>query len=75
MSIVGPRPYTNPHLFDFDIDATLGDVKPGMTVWARITENRDGFVPLEQRINDDLHYVKHWSLAREIEIILERLLS
>jgi lipopolysaccharide/colanic/teichoic acid biosynthesis glycosyltransferase len=74
MSIVGPRPYTSPHLFDFDIDAMLGDVKPGMTGWERITENRDGFVPLERRINDDLHYAKHWSLTRDIEIILERLL-
>jgi lipopolysaccharide/colanic/teichoic acid biosynthesis glycosyltransferase len=75
MSIVGPRPYTNPHLFDFDIDAMLGDVKPGMTGWERITENRDGFIPLERRINDDLHYAKRRSLARDIEIILERLLS
>ena len=34
--------------------------------------SRRRFVPLEQRINDDLHYVKHWSLIRDIEIILKK---
>jgi lipopolysaccharide/colanic/teichoic acid biosynthesis glycosyltransferase len=76
MSIVGPRPYTSPqHLFDSGTVSMLDDVKPGMTGWQQITAYRDGFVPLDQRINDDLHYAKHWSLVRDIEIILKRLLS
>jgi putative colanic acid biosynthesis UDP-glucose lipid carrier transferase len=73
MSIVGPRPYTSPqHFFDSGIVSMLDNVKPGMTGWRQLTACRDGFVPLEQRINDDLHYVKHWSLIRDIEIILKR---
>jgi lipopolysaccharide/colanic/teichoic acid biosynthesis glycosyltransferase len=73
MSIVGPRPYTSPqHLFDSGIVSMLNNVKPGMTGWRQLTACRDGFVPLEQRINDDLHYVQHWSLIRDIEIILKR---
>jgi lipopolysaccharide/colanic/teichoic acid biosynthesis glycosyltransferase len=76
MSIVGPRPYTSPqYLFDSGIEAMLGDVKPGLTGAEHITEYRDGLVPPEQRINDDLRYAKNWSLARDIEIILERLSS
>jgi len=73
MSIVGPRPYTSPqHLFDSGIVSMLDNVKPGMTDWRQLTACRDGFVSIEQRINDDLYYVKHWSLIRDIEIILKR---
>ena len=65
MSIVGPRSYGSPqHLFEIDV-AMLGGVRPGTTGRAQIAGYRDGFEPIEQRSNDDLHYAKNWSLARD----------
>jgi len=48
----------------------LDGVKPGLTGWAQITESREGFWTLEQRINDDLYYVKNWTLWLDIKTIL-----
>ena len=71
MSIVGPRLYTRPqHFLDHRVVAMLGNVKPGMTGRVQIAEYRDGFEPIDQRINDDLRYARNWSLARDIAIIL-----
>ena len=71
MSIVGPHPYTGPrHLLDHRVVAILGDVKPGMTGRVQIADYRDGFEPIDQRINDDLRYARNWSLASDIAIIL-----
>jgi len=76
MSIVGPRPYTcRRDLFEIRLTPLLHGVKPGLTGWAQINEYRDGFTTTEQRVNDDLYYVKNWSLFLDIKIILLSLVS
>jgi len=71
MSIVGPRPYTSRQdLFEYDLMPLLNGFKPGMTGLAQITEAHEGFGTMEQHVNDDLHYVKNWSLSLDIKIIL-----
>lgn len=76
MSIVGPRTSTNPqHLYDYGLMPMLAGVKPGMTRGVQITEYRHGFDTVEQRVNDDLHYVMNWSLLLDIKIIFAALIS
>ena len=76
MSIVGPRPYARRRdLFEIRLMPLLHGVKPGLTGWAQINEYRKGFTTTEQRINDDLYYVKNWSLFLDIKIILLTLVS
>jgi putative colanic acid biosynthesis UDP-glucose lipid carrier transferase len=48
----------------------LLNVKPGMTYWSQIAQDRERFKTTEQRINDDLHYVENWSLFLDVKIIL-----
>jgi lipopolysaccharide/colanic/teichoic acid biosynthesis glycosyltransferase len=44
-------------------------VKAGMTGWAQVNGLR-GDTPLEDRIEYDLYYIKNWSLAFDLKIIL-----
>ena len=76
MSIVGPRPYARRQdLFEIRLTSLLNGVKPGLTDWAQINEHREGFTTTERRINDDLYYVKNWSLFLDMKIILLTLVS
>jgi len=71
MSIVGPRPHAHHQdLFENRLMPLLDGVKPGLTGWAQITESREGFWTLEQRIDDDLYYIRNWTLWLDIKIIL-----
>ena len=66
MTIVGPRPYSCPQdLLGYWIAPLLDGVRPGLTSWSH-----KGSVTIEQRIDDDLCYVKNWSLLLDIKIIL-----
>ncbi|WP_407275612.1 undecaprenyl-phosphate glucose phosphotransferase [Halothiobacillus sp. DCM-1] len=76
MSIVGPRPHAVEHneLYKSQIDGYMlrHKVKPGITGWAQIngwrgeTETLD---KMQKRIEYDLYYIEHWSLAFDLKII------
>ena len=69
MSIVGPRP-TLLHQVEHYTDRQRGRlaVKPGITGWAQI--NGRASLPWSERIELDLYYVKHRSLALDLRIIV-----
>jgi lipopolysaccharide/colanic/teichoic acid biosynthesis glycosyltransferase len=68
MSIVGPRP-TLRHQVDVYTGRQRGRlaVKPGITGWAQV--NGRASLPWPERIELDLWYVEHRSLALDLEII------
>jgi lipopolysaccharide/colanic/teichoic acid biosynthesis glycosyltransferase len=76
MSIVGPTPSTRPgHPYSHDLFPMLDGVKPGMTRGVQQTKNRQRFDTMEQSIDDDLRYLKNWSLFDDIKIILAAVIS
>jgi Undecaprenyl-phosphate glucose phosphotransferase len=80
MSLVGPRPHAPntkaaSRLFQ-DVVAGYARrhrVKPGITGWAQVNgwrgETRTEEA-IEQRVLHDLDYIRHWSLARDLRILL-----
>jgi lipopolysaccharide/colanic/teichoic acid biosynthesis glycosyltransferase len=68
MSIVGPRP-TLMHQVEQYTDRQRGRlaVKPGLTGWAQIHGRAS--LPWSERIELDLWYVEHRSLALDLRII------
>jgi len=71
ISIVGPRPYAGcQDLFEHRLMPMLDGVKPGLTSLAQTPNAPGEFGTTGQRINDDLYYVKNWSLFLDIKIIL-----
>lgn len=77
MSVVGPRPHPialNEN-FTRKIDAYMQRhrVKPGITGWAQVHGFRgetDTLEKMQKRVEYDLHYIEHWSLWLDIQIIL-----
>ncbi len=77
MSIVGPRPHALEHNEEFKrlVDGYMlrNKVKPGITGWAQVNGWRgeiDGEEKIHKRLEHDLYYIEHWSLAFDIKIIL-----
>ena len=74
MSLVGPRPEVPYHVGHFkeEIPQYLvrQQVRPGMTGWAQIHGLR-GDTSIEERIQYDLWYIKHWTLRLDIEILIK----
>ena len=79
MSIVGPRPHAlaakaGPLLYQDAVkyyDARHR-VKPGITGWAQVNGWRGETDTLEQirkRVEHDLYYIEHWSIALDLRII------
>lgn len=72
MSIVGPRPERPVFINEFRKKIPnymlRHKVKAGITGWAQINGWR-GNTSLEKRIEHDLYYINHWSLAFDIKII------
>ena len=68
MSIVGPRP-TLQHQVDCYTDRQRGRlaVRPGITGWAQV--NGRASLPWPERIELDLWYVEHHSLALDLRIL------
>jgi lipopolysaccharide/colanic/teichoic acid biosynthesis glycosyltransferase len=68
MSIVGPRP-THQHQVDSYTEHQRGrlSVKPGITGWAQV--NGRTALPWPERIELDLWYVEHRSLALDLRIL------
>jgi Undecaprenyl-phosphate glucose phosphotransferase len=72
MSLVGPRP-ERPELieqFKHNIPNYMlrHKIKAGMTGWAQVNGWR-GNTSLEKRIEHDLHYIEHWSVSFDLQII------
>ena len=77
MSIVGPRPHAVAHNEQYRglIDGYMlrHKVRPGITGWAQINGYRGETADVEmmkKRVEYDLDYLKHWSLALDLWIIL-----
>lgn len=78
MSLVGPRP-ERPHFVEEFSRRIPGyddrhRVPAGMTGWAQIHGLR-GDTPIGDRARFDNHYIEHWSLWRDIQIMLRTLLA
>jgi len=78
MSIVGPRPHAVAHneLYRKKIKGYMirHKVKPGITGWAQVNGSRgetDTIDKMEKRIDYDLDYLRNWSLAMDLLIILK----
>ncbi len=77
MSIVGPRPHAVAHNEQYRelIKAYMvrHKVKPGITGWAQIHGYRgetDTIEKMKARVEYDLEYLRNWSLALDLKIIL-----
>ena len=69
MSMVGPRPYIQEELEQVkQVKSILLQVKPGMTgLWQ--TSGRS-LVPFRERLSLDEHYIRNWSLWRDVVILM-----
>lgn len=81
MSIVGPRPHAVSHneLYRKLIRGYMvrHKVKPGITGWAQVNGFRgetDTVEKMQNRIDYDLEYLRHWSLRLDVFIILKTVL-
>ncbi len=82
MSIVGPRPHAVSHneFYKESIEAYMQrhKVKPGITGWAQVNGWRgetETLEKMEKRVEYDLYYIDHWSLAFDLKIILLTILQ
>ena len=77
MSIVGPRPHAVAHNEEYRklIKAYMvrHKVKPGITGWAQVNGSRgetDTVEKMKERVEFDLEYLRNWSLALDLQIIV-----
>ena len=69
MSLVGPRPELPSLVENYELwQRTRFAVPPGVTGWWQITGRSDK--PMHLHTEDDLYYVKNYSLALDISILL-----
>ncbi len=70
MSIVGPRPalFNQDDLISLRTDKKVHTLKPGITGWAQIN-GRDE-IPIPQKVELDVYYLKHQSFWFDIKIII-----
>lgn len=78
MSLVGPRPHaiTHNNYYSDKIRAYMARhrIKPGITGLAQITGHRgetETIEKMQQRVEQDLAYINHWSLWLDIKILLK----
>ncbi len=73
MSLVGPRPERPVYVQQFRASVPRyylrHHMKSGITGWAQVNGLR-GDTPLDRRIEYDLYYIEHWSLAFDLKILL-----
>lgn len=82
MSIVGPRPHAVAHNEQYRclVDGYMlrHKVKPGITGWAQVNGWRgetDTVEKMRKRVEHDLHYIRHWSIALDMQIVLMTLVK
>lgn len=76
MSLVGPRPHAVTHDREFELQvasyARRHNIKPGITGWAQVNGWRgptDSIGKIKNRVDFDLYYIDHWSLALDFYIL------
>lgn len=68
MSLVGPRPLLMEYLPKYTPEQNRRhDVLPGITGWAQV--NGRQAIPFSKRLQLDVWYVDHWSLALDLKIL------
>jgi lipopolysaccharide/colanic/teichoic acid biosynthesis glycosyltransferase len=73
MSLVGPRPLCLEYLARYSPEqARRHEVLPGITGWAQV--NGRAALDWEQRLQLDVWYVDHWSLALDLRILARTVL-
>ena len=78
MALVGPRPHAITHNIYYT-DKILAymarhRIKPGITGLAQITGHRgetETIDKMQQRVNQDLNYINHWSLWLDVKILIK----
>ena len=82
MSIVGPRPHAVAHDGYFERIVPKYrrrlNVRPGITGWAQVNGHRGEtrtLAHMRDRVEHDLYYIEHWSLALDIYIVLMTVVS
>lgn len=80
MSVVGPRPHMLVHTKQYcDIIPDYNKrllVKPGITGWAQVHNLRgetENLEKMKKRVEYDIWYIEHWSLALDIRIMFKTL--
>jgi len=69
MSLVGPRPLLTEYLPRYtSVQARRHEVPPGITGWAQVHGRQA--IPFSRRLELDVWYVEHWSLALDLKILL-----
>ncbi len=70
MSIVGPRPalFNQKNLIQLRTDRGVHVIRPGLTGWAQIN-GRDE-LPIPDKVELDVYYLRHQSLALDFKVIL-----
>ena len=82
MSVVGPRPHMLKHTEDYSriVDRYMVRhlVKPGITGWAQVNGYRgqtDELWKMEKRVQSDVWYIEHWTLALDLKIMVRTVLN
>ncbi|AIO31049.1 undecaprenyl-phosphate glucose phosphotransferase [Burkholderia cenocepacia] len=77
MSVVGPRPHAIEHdrLYQKVVDGYIHRyrIKPGITGWAQVNGYRgetDRLEKMQKRVEYDLYYLRNWSFALDMRIVL-----
>lgn len=74
MSIIGPRPEVPYYVDQFKETVPLymirHTVRPGITGWAQVNGYR-GDTSIQKRIEYDIWYIEHWSIALDIKIFFK----
>lgn len=77
MSVVGPRPHAIEHdaLYQTVVDDYIHRyrIKPGITGWAQVNGFRgetDGIEKMQGRVDHDLYYLRNWSFALDMHIVI-----
>ncbi len=77
MSVVGPRPHAVAHNEQYRALIRAYQirhkVRPGITGWAQVHGCRgetDTLEKMQQRVEYDIDYLRHWSLALDLRIVL-----
>jgi Undecaprenyl-phosphate glucose phosphotransferase len=77
MSVVGPRPHAIEHdeLYQEVVNGYIHRyrIKPGITGWAQVNGFRgetDRIEKMEKRVEHDLYYLRNWSFALDMRIVV-----
>jgi len=73
MSLVGPRPHIPEEVADYEKHHKfLLTIKPGITGLSQISGRSD--LDFEEEVRLDTFYIKHWTIFRDLKIILRTFL-